>query len=127
MRDRLELYNEDERRAKLEEKIREGGKSREKCVARLELAKKRIDLTGVVVSNETVVETLKLDFSIGGARVTIDEPVRVNRSVAYALINGDLYREGDTVRIEGVRVDRIDLQSIEISYKDEVRYQGLRK
>ncbi len=127
MRDRLEFYNEDERRAKLEEKIRDGVLNRGKCVARIELAKKKIDLTGVVVSTETVLETLKLDFSIGGARVSVDEPVRVNKSVAYAVINGELYREGDTIKVEGVRVDRIDLQSIEISYKEEVRYVGLRK
>ena len=127
MRDRLELYNEDERRAKLEEKIRDGGKSREKCLARIDLAKKKIDLTGVVVSTETVLERLKLDFSIGGARVTVDEPVRVNKAVAFAVINGELYREGDTIKIEGVRVDKIDLQSIEISYKEELRYVGLRK
>lgn len=126
-RERLEFFNEDERRAKLEEKIRAAGKKRDQCLARIELEMKKIELTGVVISSEVVRERLRLDLTVAGAHVAIDEPVRFTRSVAYAVINNEYYREGDTVKTEGVRVDKINRQSIEVSYKDEVREVNLKK
>jgi hypothetical protein len=126
-REALELFNEDERRQTLEKKIREAGKKREQCVARRELAAKRVELTGVVVSSETVRERVKLDVSILGAHVAISEPVRFLRTVSFAVINDEYYREGDTMRGEGVRVDKILLQSIEVSYKGEIREVTMKK
>jgi hypothetical protein len=126
-RDSLELYNETERQLTLEKKIRDAGARKAQCVARRELRDKKIVLTGVVLANESVRDDLKLDLWIGGVNVKCDEPVRVQRSVSYAVVNDEYYREGDVVKGEGVRVDKIYRQGIAISYKDEVLEVPLRK
>ena len=126
-RDRLELFNESERQLVLEKKIRDAGLRRAQCIARRELRDKKIVLTGVVLASESVRDDLRLDLWIGGVNVKVDEPVRVHRSISYAVVNDEYYREGDVVKGEGVRVDKIYRQGIAISYKDEVLEVPLRK
>lgn len=127
LKNRREFINEDVRLGKLIERIRSAEKKRDQASARQELARKRIDLTGVVLSTEVIRETIRLDLTFGGARLLIAEPVQLKKSMSYAVINDEYYREGDTVKGEDVRVDKIFRQAVQISYKEEIREVPIKK
>ncbi|MBI4565923.1 MAG: hypothetical protein HY716_14640 [Planctomycetes bacterium] len=126
LRGRREFFK-DERILELDRIILQAEQKRAQAQARIELAKKVILLSGIVSETQTVMETVQIDVTIGGGRLSVKEPVKVVQQVTFAVINDQLYKEGDVVAGEGVRVDRISRHSVEISYKGEVRLVGMKK
>jgi hypothetical protein len=124
---RREFINEDDKLGRLLDLIRQAEKKQQQAVARVELSKKRVDLTGVVLSQQIVRDSVKVDLNLLGSRILIEEPAQVLVNDAYAVINEKYYREGDVVEGEGVKVEKIFRQAITISYKEEVREVPLKK
>jgi hypothetical protein len=91
-----------------------------RCRTRRELAQVRLDLTGILMGEKTTVETVELPL---GA----DQDVKFLRSFAWAEINGQVYRAGDTIAGTRIRVDKITRHSVQVSLRDEMRDVGLRQ
>lgn len=127
MRDFPEFFRHEEGLAQMDQAIREAEKKRNQCVARIELGKKSLILTGTITATEVVQDVVKLDVYVGGTRLALAEPVTVRRMVTYAVINDEPYREGDIIAREGVKILKIYRHAAEVEYKGEVRQVILRK
>jgi hypothetical protein len=127
MRDLPEFFRSEDGQARLESAIRAADTKRNQCQARIELSKKSVVLSGTASSVDVVEEIVKLDVLIAGARIALAEPVKVSRMVTWAVINDEMYREGDIVSREGVKIIKIHRHAVEIEYKGEVRQVGLKK
>jgi len=127
MRTLPEFWRSEEGLATLELAIRGAQQKRAQCLARIELEKKSLILTGTITTTEVVQDVVKFDLYIGGARFSLAEPVKVSRVVTYSVINDDAYREGDIIAREGVKVLKIHRHAVEVEYKGEVRQVTLKK
>ena len=127
MRQLPEFFRSEEGIAELEAAIRSAEATRAQCLARIELGKKTLVLTGTITATEVVQEMVKFDLYITGSRLAVAQPVTVRRVVTYAVINDDPYREGDIVQREGVKILKIHRHAVEVEYKGEVRQVILRK
>jgi hypothetical protein len=126
-KDAPELFRNEDGTAHLNEAIRKAEKMREQTIARIELSKKVLVLTGTITATEVVQEVVKLDLYVAGARLAVAQPVSVRRMVTMAVINDEPYREGETVARENVKVVKIHRHAVEVEYKEEVRQVVLRK
>jgi hypothetical protein len=122
-----ELYRSEDGTAELEAAIRASKAKRAQTLARIELGRKTLVLTGTMTATEVVQEVVKLDLYVAGARVAISQPVSVKRMVTWAVVNDDAYREGEVVQREGVKIVKIHRHAVEVEYKGEVRQVVLRK
>ena len=127
MKNAPELFRSEDGLAELEQALRATRKSRERTVARIELGKKVLSLSGTMTATEVVQEVVKLDLFVSGARVPVSQPVSVRRTVAWAVINDEAYREGETMLREGVKILKIHRHAVEVEYKEEVRQVVLTK
>ncbi len=98
-----------------------------RCKTRLELAKKKLELTGVVLHFEEKPQTMEIPLNVFGHTVGAPHELRFIRATHFAIINGKNYKVGDTVEGEGVRVERIRKYSVQVSLKEETREVGIRQ
>lgn len=98
-----------------------------RCRARIELANKRLIVSGTVIQLETVTDRLDLAVRMLGAELGFSEDLKVLRSHSYAIINDDIYREGDTIRGENIVLKEILTHGVTVSYRGEERNVGLRR
>jgi hypothetical protein len=99
----------------------------QRCKTRIELAKKKIVVTGTTISEDW--EQIPVDLRVGvfGHQVGLAQQVRFVRPVRMAVINGESYRVGDTVESEGVRVEKIWAYGVQVSLREETREIGLQQ
>ncbi len=126
LKERDEFVN-DERIVEVDKASKVVAQKRAQAQARIELAKKQIELVGTITATEAVLDTLKVELVVGGARVAVVEPVKAVREVTYAVVNGEPYREGDMVPSLGVKIEKIHRHAIVISYKGEIREVPIKK
>jgi hypothetical protein len=118
-RDRIEV----ERRPERDEIARmagEAGTLALKCRTRRELARTRLEVTGIIMGEKTTLEAA--DSPLPGL-----DPVKFVQAFAWVEINGQVYRAGDTIAGTSIRVSRITRHSVEVSLRDELRDLGLRR
>jgi hypothetical protein len=84
-----------------------------RCLARVELAKKAIVVTGIVLSSQA--EPIAVEVSPG-----VVQNVRFVRDLSTAAINGKSYRAGEEIE-EGLRLEKISSRSVTVSYRGELR------
>jgi len=118
LRDRIEVERRPEREA-ISAMLADVGTLAVKCRTRRELGQARLLLSGIMMGEKTTVEALPA--------VAIEPEVRFVRTFAWAEINGQVYRVGDTISGTPIRVDRISRHSVQVSLRDEVRDLGLRR
>jgi hypothetical protein len=117
LRDRIEVERRPEREA-ISAMQADVGTLALKCRTRRELAQARLELGGILMGEKTTLEPLP---AIGG------EGVPFVRAFAWAEINGQVFRVGDTIPGTQIRVDRISRHSVQVTLRDEVRDLGLRR
>jgi hypothetical protein len=127
MKNAPELFRSEEGQGELEQAIRAAKQKRAQTLARIELGRKQLALSGTMTATEVVQEVVKIDLFVSGARLAVSQPVSVRRMVTWAVINDDAYREGETIQREGVKVLKIHRHAVEVEYKGEVRQVVLRK
>ena len=127
LRQAPELFRSEDGTAQLEAAIRAAEDKQAQTVARIELGKKTLVLTGTITATEVVQDVVKFDMFVSGSRLAVSQPVTVRRQVTYAVINDEAYREGDLVQREGVKVMKIHRHAVEVEYKKEIRQVVLRK
>jgi len=98
-----------------------------KCRTRIDLAAARLDVAGITMGELATTELIDSSFEIFGRPVGGVDGVTFVRPFAMANINGQSYRQGDTIQGTQIRVDRILRQSIQFSLRDETREVGLRR
>jgi hypothetical protein len=118
LRDRIEVERRPEREA-ISAMAADVGTLALKCRTRRELAQAPLRLSGVMTGEKVSVESLP---AIGG-----EGEVPFVRTFAWAEINGQVYRVGDSISGTKIRVDRISRHSVQVSLRDEVRDLGLRR
>lgn len=98
-----------------------------RCKTRLDLAKKKLVLTGTTLSE--VWEQVPVDarLSVFGHQVGAVLDVRFVKPVRIAIVNGKSYRVGDMVDGENVRVEKIWPHGVQVSLRDETRDVGIRQ
>jgi hypothetical protein len=98
-----------------------------RCKTRLELAKKKLMLTGVVLHFEEKPQTVEACLNVFGHAAGASQEVRFIRATHFAIINDKMYKVGDTVEGEGVRVEKVWKYGIQVSLQDETREIGIRQ
>jgi hypothetical protein len=98
-----------------------------KCRTRMELARKKILLTGTVSHEDWTVQTVDGRINILGVQVGDVHGVRFIKPTRLAIINDKVYRVGDVVENEGVRVEKIGANTVQVSLRDETRDVGIRQ
>lgn len=98
-----------------------------RCKTRLELAKKKLVLTGTTLSEVWEQVPLDLRVSVFGHQAGSLLDVRFVKPVRIAILNGKAYRVGDSVDGEGVRVEKIWPHGVQVSLRDETRDVGIRQ
>ncbi|MBV8880218.1 MAG: hypothetical protein JO332_09660 [Planctomycetaceae bacterium] len=98
-----------------------------KCKTRIELSRKKLVLTGTLLHED--VQVLPVDVSINafGHVVGGIQDVRFTKPNRIAVINDKMYRVGDVVEGEGVRVEKIWAFGIQVSLREETRDVGIRQ
>jgi len=118
LRDRIEVERRPEREA-ISAMAADVGTLAVKCRTRRELAQARLQLSGIMMGEKTSLEPLP---GIG-----TEPDVRFVHSFAWAEINGQVCRVGDSISGTAIRVDRISRHSVQVSLRDEVRDLGIRR
>lgn len=116
-RDRIEVDRRPEREP-IAAMAAEVGTLAVKCRTRRELAQARLQVSGIMMGEKTTVEPIPVRGADG---------VKFVRNFAWAEINGQVCRVGDTITGTQIRVDRISSHSVQVSLRDEVRDLGLRR
>jgi hypothetical protein len=98
-----------------------------RCKTRIELAKKKIELTGTTLSESWEQVPVDIRLSAFGHQVGSVLDVRFVKPMRIAIINGKAYRVGDTVEGEGVRVEKVWAHGVQVSLRDETRDVGIRQ
>lgn len=98
-----------------------------RCKTRLDLARKKLVLTGTTLSEVWEQVPLDVRLSVFGHQVGSVLDVRFVKPVRIAILNGKPYRVGDTVDGEGVRVEKIWPHGVQVSLRDETRDVGIRQ
>lgn len=117
-RDRVEVERRPERE-QIAAWAAELGAVTAKCRIRLELARARLDVTGITIGEQVSEE----EIGFFGPSLT----VKFVRPFAMADVNGRTVRTGDTIEGTQIRVDTISRYSVRFSLRDEVREVGLRR
>jgi hypothetical protein len=98
-----------------------------KCRTRLELARKKIVLTGTVAYEEWTLHALDAGLYVFGHQAGGTQEVRFIKPSRMAIINGKVYRVGDVVETEAVRVEKIWPYGVQVSLREETRDVGIRQ
>jgi hypothetical protein len=99
----------------------------DRCRTRLELARKKLTLTGVVLHLEEKPQTVETRLNVFGHAVGTTQEVRFIRATHFAIINEKMYKVGDTVEGEGVRVEKVWKYGVQVSLQEETREVGIRQ
>jgi hypothetical protein len=99
----------------------------DRCRTRLELARKKLTLTGVVLHFEEKPQTVETRLHVFGHAVGAAQEVRFIRATHFAIINEKMYKVGDTVDGEGVRVEKVWKYGVQVSLQEETREIGIRQ
>jgi hypothetical protein len=98
-----------------------------KCKTRLELARKKIVLTGTISYEDWSQQPVDMTVSVFGHQAGGAQTFRFIKPSRMAVINEKIYRIGDMVESEGVRVDKIWPNGVQVSLRDETRDVGMRQ
>jgi hypothetical protein len=98
-----------------------------RCKTRLDLAKKKLVLTGTTLSDVWEQVPVDVRLSVFGHQVGAVLDVRFVKPLRIAIVNGKPYRVGDLVDGEGVRVEKIWPHGVQVSLRDETRDVGIRQ
>jgi hypothetical protein len=98
-----------------------------KCRTRMELARKKIELSGTIAYEERIFYPVDGSVSVFGHTVGAATEVRFVKPSRLAVINEKVYRIGDVVEGEGVRVEKIWPQGVQVSLREETRDVGIRQ
>jgi hypothetical protein len=98
-----------------------------KCKTRIELGKKKLVLTGTMLHEDSQFLPVDVSVNIFGHQVGGIHEVRFTKPNRIAVINDKMYRVGDVVEGEGVRVEKIWAFGIQVSLREEVRDVGIRQ
>jgi len=98
-----------------------------KCKTRIELGKKKLVLTGTLLHEDSQFLPVDVSINIFGHQVGGVHEVRFIKPNRIAVINDKMYRIGDVVEGEGVRVEKIWAFGIQVSLREEVRDVGIRQ
>ena len=97
-----------------------------KCKTRIELGKKKLVLTGTLLHEDSQFLPVDVSVNIFGHQVGGVHEVRFIKPNRIAVINDKMYRIGDVVEGEGVRIEKIWAFGIQVSLREEVRDVGIR-
>lgn len=98
-----------------------------RCKTRLELARKKLVLSGTLSHYDEKPQLLDLSINLLGHSVGAPHPVRFIQATQFAVINDKMYKVGDIVEGEGVRVEKIWTHGVLVSLKEETREVGIRQ
>ncbi|HLF93681.1 MAG TPA: hypothetical protein VJB14_09465 [Planctomycetota bacterium] len=98
-----------------------------KCRTRLELARKKLVLTGTISYEDWSVQTVDGTISLIGVQVGGVHGVRFIKPNRLAIVNDKVYKIGDVIEGEGVRVEKIWPHGVQVSLRDETRDVGIRQ
>ena len=98
-----------------------------KCKTRLELGKKKVVVTGTVLHEDSQMIPVDVSINFLGHQVGGVQEVRFIKPNRIAVINDKMYRVGDVVEGEGVRVEKIWAFGVQVSLREEVRDVGIRQ
>jgi hypothetical protein len=98
-----------------------------KCKTRIELGKKRVLVTGTMIHDDVQLMPLDVSVSVFGHQAGGVQEVRFIKPNRMAVINDKMYRVGDIVEGEGVRIEKIWAFGIQVSLREEVRDVGIRQ
>jgi|SRR5579859_2853251 len=98
-----------------------------KCKTRIELGRKKLVLSGTMLHEDVQVMPVDTSVSIVGHQVGGIQDVRFTKPNRIAVINEKMYRVGDVVEGEGVRVEKIWAFGIQVSLREETRDVGIRQ
>ncbi len=98
-----------------------------RCRTRMELARKKVLVTGTARYFQEVPQRIPLGLSLVGHEIGDVHEVRFIRAEQLAVINGKPYRVGEIVEGEGVRVERIWTHGVQVSLREETRDVPLRQ
>ncbi len=98
-----------------------------RCRTRLELAKKKLVLTGVTLCYDEKPQVMEFPLHVFGHSVGAPHELRFIRAAHYAIINEKMVRVGDLVEGEGVRVEKIWKYGVQVSLKEETREVPIRQ
>jgi hypothetical protein len=98
-----------------------------KCRTRIELGRKKIVLTGTMLHEDVQMLPVEAAVSAFGFQVGGVQDVRFTKLNRIAVINEKMYRVGDVVEGEGVRVEKIWAFGVQVSLREEVRDVGIRQ
>lgn len=124
---RRELKNYPAKLAELQKWIGQVEPLVQRCKTRIDLAKKKIVLTGTTLSEVWEQVPVDVRLSVFGHQAGSVLDVRFVRPIRIAILNGKPYRVGDTVDGEGVRVEKIWAHGVQVSLRDETRDVGIRQ
>jgi hypothetical protein len=98
-----------------------------KCKTRIELGKKKLVVTGTLLHEDAQLLPVDVSVNVFGHQVGGIHEVRFTKPNRIAVINDKMYRVGDVVEGEGVRVEKIWAFGIQVSLREEVRDVGIRQ
>jgi hypothetical protein len=98
-----------------------------KCRTRMELARKKIVLTGTIAYEEWTFQPVDPSVAVFGHVAGAPQEVRFIKPSRLAVINDKVYRVGDVVEGEGVRVEKIWPHGVQVSLREETRDVGIRQ
>lgn len=126
LRDRIEVERRPER-DRIAALGAEAGTIIVKVRTRRDLARTRLDVTGVTLGEREEETTIDARIRLFGPTFGAPVTVRVVRPFAMADVNGRTVREGDLIEGTPVRVDKIYSYGVRFSLRDEARDVGLRR
>lgn len=125
-RDRLEVERRPERDT-IAAWVAEAGAIAIRCRTRRDLARTRLEVTGITIGEIADREVVDSRIQLLGQEVGARHEVPFVRPLAMTEINGRIYREGDVVEGTRIRVEKIFRHGVRVSLRDELREVGLRR
>ncbi len=98
-----------------------------KCRTRIELGRKKIVLTGTMLHEDVKMLPVEAAVNAFGFQVGGVQDVRFTKINRIAVINEKMYRVGDVVEGEGVRVEKIWAFGVQVSLREEIRDVGIQQ
>ncbi len=91
------------------------------------MSRKKLVLTGTLLHEDVQVLPIDVSVSVVGHQVGGIQDVRFTKPNRIAVINEKMYRVGDVIEGEGVRVEKIWAFGIQVSLREETRDVGIRQ
>src|SRR5436190_7138663 len=98
-----------------------------KCKTRIELGRKKVIVTGTLLHEDSQLLPVDASVNVFGHQVGGIQEVRFIKPNRIAVINDKMYRVGDMVDGEGVRVEKIWAFGVQVSLREEIRDVGIRQ